>query len=510
MTTVAIAPVRRWLRRTRAAHRDRRETFGTLYFAVLLVAVVGSMLFPYLRAVFWPVEPRASGPAGAFAAAAVAGLLHLAVRRLGPLVLSRPAASWLLTAPVSRRRLLWPSVRLAAVVAAVVGALAGVAIVGHAAPRPAPGLVGDLLPALGALLGVGVLLVALAAQTDERWDRRVGRAARLLAVAGLVGLVADKAAGAADPSAGWPADRAPAAGWPADQVLVAVVAGLAAVVGAGLVVAVRRLPRMPNDRILEASRTAGTLADSAYGGEPAFVRDMAQRQYWARRRLRSVRLARRVPVLVAQDLLLVRRRPGRLLALAGATALPFLLADEPGWMLGVAVLAGVFAAAATPTGSVRTDAANPAMLRMLGIASRQAIVQRLLVPGVLAALWAAVALTGLRVLDVLPAGPWWLLGLTLGPVGAVAAVRRARVGLVDHGLLPLETPMGTVATGAVLASVIGFDGLLFGLPTVIAIALGDPLSWTAVLVQAVVAAGAVPLYLSLTTSPDRVELAEHV
>ncbi len=498
MTTVAVAPVRRWIRRTRAAHRDRGETFGSFYFAVLLAAVVGSMLSPYLRAVFRPVEPGASGPAGASLVVLLIGVLYLALRRLGPLALSRPAGSWLLTAPVSRRRLLAPSLRLAAVGAGIAGALAGVAVVGHVAPRPVPGPVETLLPAIGALLGAGVLLVALAAQAGRWWGAWLDRAAHLLVAAGLAGLVVDAAGGAPRLTGGWPAD----------PVLLAAAGGLALVVGAGFLRAVRNLAGTPNDRILEASRTAGTLADAAFGVEPSFVLDMLERRYWARRRLRSVRLPRRLPVLVAQDLLLVRRRPVRLLAIAGSTVLPVLLGGAPAWVLGAGVLVGVFVAAGASTATVRSDAANPVMLRMLGIGSRPAVAQRLLVPGVLAAVWGAVALTLLRVLDVLPAGPWWLLGLSLGPVGAVAAVRRARLGFVDNGLLPLDTPMGTVATGPVLASVIGFDGLLFGLPTVIVLALGGPLSWTAVLIQAVVAAAAVPLYLSLTTSAHRVALAE--
>ncbi|HEU4348856.1 MAG TPA: hypothetical protein VFR35_13850, partial [Actinoplanes sp.] len=65
MTTIALAPVRRWIRRTQAAHRDRGETLGTFYFTVLFVLIVGGMLHKQLSAVFWPVEPDASGLAGA-------------------------------------------------------------------------------------------------------------------------------------------------------------------------------------------------------------------------------------------------------------------------------------------------------------------------------------------------------------------------------------------------------------------------------------------------------------
>jgi hypothetical protein len=496
MTTVAVAPVRRWIRRTQAAHSDRRETFGNFYFAVLFVLIVGGMLYRQLRAIFWPVEPNASELAGASLTLILLGVLYLALRRLGPLALSRPAASWLLTAPVDRRRLLAPSMRLAAVGAAVAGALGGIAIVGHVGPRPVPGRAEALLPAVGALIGVGALLVAMAAQAGRRWGTLLDNLSMLAVAAGLAGLVVDSAV---------QAPRA-AGGWPHDAVLLTVAGALALVVAAFLATAVRQLARTPNERILEASKTAGTLADSAFGVEPSFVIDMIERRYWARRRLRSMRLPARLPVLMGQDLLLVRRRPRRLLWAAGATTLPALLSHAPGWVLGAAVLAGALVAAGTSTATVRTDAANPVLLRLLGLSSRQAIVQRLLLPGLLAAIWSAVALALLRVMDALPAGPWWLLGLTLGPVGAVAAVRRARVGFVDNGLLPLDTPMGTISTGPMLASVVGFDGLLFGLPALIAIATGGPLTWTTVLLQAAVAALAVRVYLSTTTSPDRVDL----
>jgi hypothetical protein len=183
-----------------------------------------------------------------------------------------------------------------------------------------------------------------------------------------------------------------------------------------------------------------------------------------------------------------------------------LLAHAPRWLVAVAVLLGALAAASTSTGTVKTDAGNPVLLRLLGLSSRQAITQRLWVPGALAAAWSAGSLTVLDVLDVLPSGPWWALGLTLGPVGAVAAVRRAKVGFVRNELLPLDTPMGTVSTGPLVNAVIGPDALLLGLPALVEIAQGHPLSWTTVLVQAVVGAFGARAYVSGSTATDRVEL----
>jgi hypothetical protein len=495
VTTVAVAPIRRWIRRTQAAHRERGETFGNFYFAVFTVLIVGGMVHRQLQETFWPVRPDASALAGAALVLILLALLHLLLRRLGPLALSRPAASWLLTAPIDRGRLLAPSLRLATVAAAAVGTLSGIAIVGHAAPRPVPESIAALLPLIGALVGVGALLVAFAAQRGRRWAAGLDNLAMVALATGLAGLVVDAARGAPQADFGWPT-----------PVLLALVGALSLGVAAAFAVAVRALARTPNDRILEAATTAGTLADSVFGVEPSFVVDMVERRYWARRRLRSRPLWRRVPVLVAQDLRLARRRPRRLLALAGATTLPALFAHAPAWVLGAAVLAGGMVAAGTTTTTVRTDAANPVLLRLLGLSSRRAVTEHLVVPAVLAAVWSVGAFAVLQLLGALPAGPWWLLGLTLGPVGAVAAVRRARVGFVDNGLLPVDTPMGTVSTGPMLASVVGFDGLLFGLPALIAVAGGTPLTSTMIVVQAAVAAFGVRLYLSVSTAPDRVEL----
>jgi len=491
-----VAAVRRWVRRTQSAHRERGETLTTVYVALLTVLIVGGMLYQQLTAIVWPAAPSMSEPAAYSLIMALTGGLHLALRRLGPLGLSRPAASWLLTAPVSRRRLLLPSLWLATVAGSAAGALGGFAILGHAAARPVPAATDTLLPAAGALLGGGLVLTALAAQAGRRWSAWSDPAAYLLVAAGLAGLLADSAGAA---------PQAPA-GWPAAGVVGTVAVALALVVVPLFLLAVRDLARTPNDRILEASRTAGTFADSVYGVEPSFVAEMLERRYWARRRLRSRPLPARLPVLVAQDLVLARRRPGRLLWLAAAATLPSLLGNPPGWVLALAVLAGGLVAGGVTTANVRTDAGNPWMLRMLGLSSRTAVAHRLVVPGVLAALWCATALTVLTVLGGLPPGPWWALGLALGPVGGIAAVRAARTGFVDNSLLPLDTPMGSIATGPLIAAFAGLDALLLGVPAIVLLAPGDPLSWTGVAVQAAVAALGTRLYLSATTATGRVEL----
>jgi uncharacterized protein DUF6297 len=496
MTTVPLAPVRRWISGRQSAHRERGATAGNIYFTLLFVAVVGGMVHKQLAAVFWPTRPNASALAGAALVPILFGLLYQALRRFGPLALSRPAASWLLVAPVSRRRLLLPSLRLTALVAAVVGTLTGLAIVGHTAPRSLDGQTVGLLGVDSALAGVALMLVALATQAGGRWGAAVDRLVALLLAAGLTGLVVD--ATRAEPLA--------AGGWPTATTLLPLAGAVTLGVGFFFALAVRGLARTPNERILEAAKTAGTLFDSAFGMEPSFLTDMIERRFWQRRRLRSTRLPAWLPVLVSQDLLLTARRRGRLLWLALAAFLPVLLGGAPPWLLAVALLIGAMLAGATPAANVKTDAGNPMLLRLLGLSSRTAILQRMLVPGVLAALWSALALAVLAFLDLVPPGPWWALGLALGPVGAVAAVRRARVGFVRNELLPLDTPMGTVSTGPLVNALVGPDALLLGLPALVQIAQHDPLSWTTVLLQAAVAAFGARAYLAGTTDKDRVEL----
>ncbi|WP_127497561.1 DUF6297 family protein [Actinoplanes solisilvae] len=496
MTAVPLAPVRRWISRTQSSHRERGATLSSLYVGLLSVAIIGGILHRQLAAVFWPSAPNASALAGASLVAVCYGLLYLALRRFGPLALSRPAASWLLPAPVSRRRLLLPSLRIAGFTAALLGALAAVAIVGHVAPRARVGDEVALLTVGGALIGLALLLVAAAAQAGGRWGDAVDTIAGLAFAAGLVGLVTattlDSPVGVTD--------------WPPAGTLVPVVAGVFVVVVVVLALVVRGLARTPSDRILDASRTAGTLFDTAFGVEPSFLTDMIERRYWARRRLRSTRLSSRLPILIAQDLLLAVRRRRRLLWLALATVLPVLLGSAPGWVLGAAVLLGCLFAGLTATGNARTDAGNPVMLRLLGMTSREAVFQRLWVPGVLAGVWAALALTALDLLGDLPSGPWWALGLTLGPVGAAAAVHRARVGFVRNELLPLDTPMGTLSTGPLVNAVMGPDLLLLGVPAWIAIGQGS-LSWTTVLLQGVIGVAGARVYLAGTTSLERTELS---
>jgi hypothetical protein len=121
-------------------------------------------------------------------------------------------------------------------------------------------------------------------------------------------------------------------------------------------------------------------------------------------------------------------------------------------------------------------------------------------------LWYRRALALLHGLGDLPAGPWWALGLALAPVGAVAAVRRRGSASSDNDCCRW-TPRWDRSRPARWSRVVGLDVLLLGLPTLVQLAQGGPLSWTGVAVQAAVAVIGARAYLSGTTEADRVELS---
>jgi hypothetical protein len=352
--------------------------------------------------------------------------------------------------------------------------------------------------AAGALCGVLLALLASGAQSRPRLASVTDAVARVALAVGLAALVAE--------ATGWTPPQL--SGDPARSVVVTVTGALAVVAVMAFLLGVRDLARTPNDEILESAKTTGTLADTVNGMEPAFFSDMLERRYWSRRTLRSTRLPRRLPPLTGQDLLLARRRPARLMWTAASTAMPLLLIGAPRWILVIALLAGTVIAARATTATIKTDAGNPVLLRLLGLTSRQVVRQRLWVPVVLGAAWATVALALLQLSGALPPGQWWLLGLAVGPVGAASAVRAARAGFVRNDLIPIDTPMGSVPTGPVVYAFAGIDLLILALPAVVALVQDAPLTWTMITVQVAASALGIQAYLSWTTDSERVSLSK--
>ncbi|MEU8263322.1 DUF6297 family protein [Micromonospora sp. NPDC048999] len=490
--------LRRWIRRRQAAARGT-ISMGTVYVAVLAIAMAIALLGPGLGRTLWPAAPVVDpNPLTIAALVGVGGAgLSAALRRLGPLVIGRSNASWLLTAPVRRRGLLLPALVRTVLAAAAVGIAAAVVCVGRLATRPVDGATLLGWAALGAAAGVLIALATVRGQRDPGWARRWDRLVTVLLLgSGAAALVA-------------PVVPARPIAAPAAPVLwTAALAAIAAAV-LGTAVAVRQLDDFSGRRLRESSNLVGSYLDAAYAVEPSYLSDLRERRSWRGRTLRSapVRRLPGLPVEASHDLLVLRRKRRRLGWLAAAALLPAMLTGSPGWVLVPVLLAGGLISADTTLDAVRRDSAQPALVRLLGRTGRQVVAARFLAPAILAAAWSGLALTALALRSDLPPGPWWALGLAVGPAVAVAALRRARARAIDNSLPLVDTPMGTFAPGPLMWLFTGLEGLVvLTLPTVLALleSTGSTeLGWGRVLTQAGLSALGVAAYLTLAADRNR-------
>ncbi|TYB39243.1 hypothetical protein FXF50_08345 [Micromonospora sp. AP08] len=489
--------IRRWIRQRQIAANGRVDP-ATVYSVILALGMAVALVGQPIIAVVWPAAPTPDEEPSALVLVG-AGLLLLAffgiLRQLGPMAVSRSDATWLLTAPVSRRTLLGPALALSTMAAVLVGGVTGLAVVGHLAARPAS----LFWPLTGAIAGsaaaLGLARAALHCQRRPASARHIDLLGGVVAGT-LVGVAAS--AQLADNPYPLRLGSFPASG--------ALVLACAALVVAGILWGTARagLDVWPTSRIVDASANAGVYADAIYAVEPSFLTELSTRRYWQRRtNIRTLGLIRRpgLPPLVGQDLLIVRRKASRLWWLAGVAAAPTVTADGPRWLLITLVLVGAMAAAGFTSESTHRDAANPALVRLLGLPEQQVRGQRLVVPGLLAALWSGLALGGLQAAGLL-SGPWWALGLAIGPAAAVAALQRARASAASIGNVLIETPLGAFPAGMLLWLVNGLDVLaVLTLPVSIGIATGTALEWHLVPIQ--LALSALGCVLLIRWTPTR-------
>ncbi|HEX6685110.1 MAG TPA: hypothetical protein VF062_20130, partial [Candidatus Limnocylindrales bacterium] len=219
----------------------------------------------------------------------------------------------------------------------------------------------------------------------------------------------------------------------------------------------------------------------------------AEDRYWRGRRLRSRPWPRLpAPLLLAwPDWRMLGRRPGRLALIAASAAIPAALSGTipaaiPALSAAIpAALSGTIPAAASaalpaaipgPPGAVvvlfglslAVAAAGTTTLRRQPRApmTRPVRVARTLLPMVLAAAWLSTALA-------LGFGPRYMpLGIAAAPVVAVAAMRMARRGPIDHTSVPIVMPMSGswIPTGWLTWSYTGLDVAVPGcLPMLLAL-----------------------------------------
>ncbi|WP_155373250.1 DUF6297 family protein [Catellatospora vulcania] len=485
---------------TRSPGRRAADThWSDRYLPVAGVGVGGALLLGPFQGLLGdlsrpvPPAPPVTALVGlALAVAALAGLVRIA-SVAGPVLLTPADARWLLLSPLDRRAVLTPAVLRAAVVAVVAGALLGgvtlslLGVPDHGALR--------LAAAIGcgvssALTGVG--LAALAQRSERAGPplRRITGGVALLAL--LTGAIVAAAGAAVGPL---PAVPLPAAlGAAGAGVLCALVVAVA--VG-------RSLATFPARPVLDAATRLSAAGDAVVALEPSFLSRVAENAYWRERRPPS----RPWPawpgplVLAWLDWRGLRRRPARFAGLALSTLVPVLLAtvwpDRP--LLFTAAVFGLgLAAASAGAGGVRRETDSPALHRLFGVAALPADAARLVLPALLAAGWLTAALGLLELAGALPGDGWAWLGPAACGVPAVAALRMARRGHIDHASVPVVMPMvgSRIPLGWLTWSLSGLDVAVPGLlPLLLALACATAAPGPAVAAQAALSALVLAGYL---------------
>ncbi|MBB5631740.1 DUF6297 family protein [Sphaerisporangium krabiense] len=424
---------------------DRYVTvFALLVAAAIAVKPVGSALTTAAR----QAGPAQVGAGTALLVAGYAAFLALS-RALGPVVVPPADAAWLVLTPLPRRSVLSRTVLVLLAVSIAAGLALGLAL--PVATAASGHLVAALV--LGVAAATGGMAWAVLAQSSAAWDAWLQGT--------LIGLVLVAVLCAAVP-----------------HLLPSVPVGPAAVAcAAAAALLLRRawsaLARMPARILLAASARTGHLARATTNLDPSALAWIAEETHWRARDLRSRPWPGRLPAplsLAWIEACRLVRRPGPPALLLLATLLP-LVASRAGFPAAALLLvaAGGLAAAASVTSGARRDADDPALARLLGVGSRQALTARALPPVLLAAVWTTLALTWLGL-----TGPWLLLGVLTAPAAAAGALRMARRQPVDHAMPLIDTGMGAIPSGPVIWALTGVDIALLGALPALQAALGRP------------------------------------
>ncbi|MEV5598532.1 hypothetical protein [Streptomyces sp. NPDC052496] len=465
----------RWLRaKRRAHHRQRRRDQAVLVYCVVLAALgYGS---GYAHRFLSELKLGADhGTLGAdlqraLPAAFVAGTLGLAVLAArdalwrGPVVVSGPAAGWLLAQPVRRGAVLRPAFRVSAGLAVAAGLLVAVAAAVILQVTGLASFGGGLAALLPAALCLPLLAVSLGMVVERRphLARSVRRSTAPVTL--LLALSAGQAALAGTGHRwaplelaelwsgpwGWAAQPVvaatggPAPAWPAATALL--VAGTVAAV----LYAHRDAGYVPNAQLRSRAATATAVTSGVFALElrAAKLAVMEAGGDAPKRRFRLPPPRHRYLVVVRRDLLALLRSPGRLgravtwtAAAAAAAGLGAATAGEKrvlglavGLLCGYAAVGALAEPARLETDDVRRAAWSPFRLRTL-------MLQHAVVPAVLGVLLGLLA----AVPYALAGAGWTLLLMPLCAVPfAAAAVFGACRGPARTDLLFAggATPMG--------------------------------------------------------------------
>ena len=481
------AALRRWVRRrTRRHRRGVWALVGDIYSVLLTLIVVVTILAPYLRrmVVAQPGSVVGTGALSGFATvgldpgwAFLALLMLLAavgvgpLGRLGPLFLRPHEAAWWLPMPGRRGALLVPVARVEYLIAATVGAAAGVL------PAVAAGGGWVAAAAWPALLSAGTCLVLTELIKAQILDRGVEPLRRLLILAGIGACLA----GVALP-------------FPRSLLGNTAVALLAGVLVVLTVMAWRRargsLGQVHDAALLAVvARSFGahvsllSLDTRALGRllspDPARPADPSP--------LRAARIGSRLPrslgvlIAVAQaDWILLRRQHRRLLQMGVGLAiavLPFLSGTVGAPLRAVGYLIGGWIATLAVAEPARQAWFDGGPDASWPVAPRVVRAGHLLVPAVLMSTWALLSLApAMAVLGV--AVDWKGLGIVValalvsGWAWAGAALRSGYREMPDFAAGLITSPMGSLPPGVMQMLTQGPDAAVVGALTVALVAGG--------------------------------------
>jgi hypothetical protein len=383
--------------------------------------------------------------------------------------------------------------RVLALVALVAGSLLGLGLLAVLGAPDQLGwrLVGAMV--LGVSASAGGMALAVLGQASQTWHAWLSVALVVLMVVAVV--------------AAFGPVRAPLAAVAGAPVTALAAAASGAALSAALLVrrAWAMLGRMPAGPLLTASTRAGHVATAAVVLDPGALAWIAEDNHWRGRKLRSARWpSMPAPFALAwPDWVRLARRPGRLAVVAASAALPAVLAQAGGGgaLVGVIVLAGGLAVAATGVSGARRDQDNPALARLLGVGTRKAVLARALLPALLSGGWTATALAAAGAVQ--PGGVMWLFGPLAAPALAAAALRMARRAPVDHAMPVIDTAGGAIPTGPLLWALTGVDLALLGcLPAFVALT-APPAGVAALLAAQALAGAAVLVAYVLRARPPR-------
>ncbi|HEX7739376.1 MAG TPA: DUF6297 family protein [Marmoricola sp.] len=451
--------IRQW-RRGRAQAK-LVDVIGDAYVAIFSTLIIGSMVVSVLVQA-GDLSARTCTADGCRAAitwgpwlgilAAAAATTGLA-RLFGPVFVSPAAASWLLPAPVDRGPLLRPRLALALLAALACGA--GVAAAGAA-------LAGDSVGVLLWTVAVGAggcAFVGGAAALGQGFGSPVFWIPSMVLEAALV-LVATRT-------------LEPAHQHRAASPVIVIVA--IALLGSAILVSTAAFVRLA--RLRSADLTHGGALTPALSGalatlDLALVLDVVVAQRWRRRgQVRPVRGGPDGPAALCwRDLTRLRRSPSHLLVLIGAAAVPYAAArfGIGRAVVPIAVVAG-FLALVPLLVSLRVLARTPGITRLLPFPDSVSLRYTLVVPGVCALLYGAVAAPAMHGQLGSDPGLSVTVAVAVALSALAAAVRWVTGRPPDYARPLVSTPAGAVPTNLYGSAFRGFDiALVTSVPLLLA------------------------------------------